>query len=321
MSRTGLARTLPLPRRAAAPEPRLWAVGGGKGGVGKSVVASSLALALSRRGRRVVLVDLDLGGANLHTLLGVAGPSRTLAHFMTRNGQPLADLTAATAFPGLHLVSGSAALPDMANPGHARKQKLLRHLRTLPADEVVLDLGAGSTFDTLDFFLAARIAVVVVAPEPTAVENAYYFLKAALFRWLREVAKAPRARAALEQARGDREKHRLRSPRELLAHVAEIDPEVGALLADRARRLAPLLLVNGARSADHRELPAAMRTVCRAHLGIGARALGSLDHDEAVVSAVARRQPVLGRAPASDFARGVEKLVDRLLSPTPEPAR
>ena len=69
---------------AGAPRaPRIWSVGGGKGGVGKSVVTSSLAAALAGLGRRCVVIDGDLGGANLHTLLGAARPRLTLAHFMS----------------------------------------------------------------------------------------------------------------------------------------------------------------------------------------------------------------------------------------------
>src|SRR5574342_354126 len=69
--------TAPSPRFAGAP--RIWAVGGGKGGVGKSVVAASLAAAIAGTGRRCAVIDVDLGGANLHTLLGVSRPRRTLS--------------------------------------------------------------------------------------------------------------------------------------------------------------------------------------------------------------------------------------------------
>src|ERR1700761_5318102 len=63
---------------------QIWAVGGGKGGVGKSLVASSLAIALSRMGNKVIAVDLDLGGANLHTTLGLDLPKQTLGDFFSQ---------------------------------------------------------------------------------------------------------------------------------------------------------------------------------------------------------------------------------------------
>ena len=90
--------------------PRIWAVGGGKGGVGKSAVASSLACAIAGTGRRCTLIDADLGGANLHTLLGVPRPRRTLSHFLSGEVQSLADLLVPTSVPNLSLVSGNEAL-------------------------------------------------------------------------------------------------------------------------------------------------------------------------------------------------------------------
>ena len=180
--------------------PQIWAVGGGKGGVGKSVIASSLAAAIAGTGRRCVVIDVDLGGANLHTLLGVSRPLRTLSHLLTGEVASLAELMVPTSVPNLWLVSGNHALLDMANPKHSQKEKLFRHIRGLDVDDVVLDLGAGSAFNVLDFFLLARRGLVVVTPEPTAIENAEHFLKAALYRSLRVVAGRPDVRAAILRA-------------------------------------------------------------------------------------------------------------------------
>ena len=73
---------------APAPAPVTWAVGGGKGGVGKSVITSSLAIALAERGLRCAAVDADFGAANLHTVLGVPRPERTLSHFIKLEVEP-----------------------------------------------------------------------------------------------------------------------------------------------------------------------------------------------------------------------------------------
>ena len=168
-----------------APTPRVWAIGGGKGGIGKSVIAANLAVVLAQRGCRVVLIDADLGGANLHTILGVPARGPTLSDFLHRRSERLCDILVPTATAGLSLVSGSRAPVDSANPRYAQKVRLLRHIATLPADHAVLDLGGGSSFNMLDFFLAADHGVVVVVPEATSVENAYHFLKAAYFRRMR----------------------------------------------------------------------------------------------------------------------------------------
>ncbi|HEY1101659.1 MAG TPA: P-loop NTPase, partial [Myxococcota bacterium] len=162
---------------------RIVAVGGGKGGVGKTLVATNLALALARQQRRVLLVDADLGGANAHTVLGIAPPLVTLSDVISRKAA-IDDVAVGTPYPNLRFISGALDDIGAANPQHAQKMRLLRQLSHADTDVVVLDLGAGTSFNTLDFFLIAHLGVLVVLPEPTSIENAYRFLKAAFFRRL-----------------------------------------------------------------------------------------------------------------------------------------
>mgnify|MGYP001549711292 CR=1 FL=1 len=73
-------------------KPRIWAIGGGKGGIGKSVIATNLAVSMAGPGRRVALVDADLGGANLHTLLGVPSPKVNLSDFISKRVTSLGEV-------------------------------------------------------------------------------------------------------------------------------------------------------------------------------------------------------------------------------------
>jgi flagellar biosynthesis protein FlhG len=296
-----------------ARSPRIWAVGGGKGGVGKSVIISSLAVSIAGSGRRCAVIDLDLGGANLHTLLGVARPRRTLSHFLDGGVKSLADVMSPTSVPNLSLVSGSHALLEIANPKHAQKLKLLRHIRGLDVDDVLLDLGAGSAFNTLDFFLAARRGMVVVSPEPTSVENSYHFLKAAFYRWLRAVARRSDARVAINRVWEEKRRRPVRSARELIERVKEVDPPTGKLLAERAQAFSPMLIVNQVRTHQQREVGPDMSAACREHLGIELEYLGALEADPRVEDAVDRRRPVLQLHPRSIFAQRIEGIAHRLL--------
>ncbi len=310
------------PRRAraaevAAPAPRILAVGGGKGGVGKSIVASNMALALAATGQRTAIVDVDLGGANLHTLFGVPRPRHTLADFVRGEVADLCDLLVPTSVPDVALISGARALPDMANPKHAHKQKLLRHLRRLPVQHVVLDLGAGSGFIVVDFFLAGDRGLVVVTPEPTALDNAMQFLKAAFFRSLREVTCDERVRAALDAVL-DEARRIGSSPRELVESVAAVDPEAGRLLRERVCAFAPLLVLNQVQSEAERRLGLGIQADCAAHLGAPLEYLGALDRDACVPAAVARSLPVLQLYPGSAFSHGIMQIADRLRDSAPD---
>ncbi len=317
--RTGTCEGLAAPERLAG-APRIWAVGGGKGGVGKSLVASSLACAIAATGRRCTLIDADLGGANLHTLLGVAPPRHTLSHFLSGEVKSLADLIVPTSVPNLSLVSANKALLDMANPKYCQKEKLFRHVRGLDVDEVLLDLGAGSAFNVLDSFLIARRGLVVVTPEPTAIENTEHFLRAAFYRSLRTVTRKPEVKAAILRVKEDRSLPRIGSAQELIARVKAIDPSAAKLLAERAEAFAPLLLVNQVESVEDRQVGPALAARCKERLGVSIDYAGCLETDPHVREAVTRRRPAPQLFSQSAFAREIEALAARLLREDTESA-
>jgi flagellar biosynthesis protein FlhG len=302
------------PRPDAPSRPRLWAVGGGKGGAGKSVVSTNLGVTLARRGRRSVLVDADLGGANLHTLLGTRSPKRTLSDFLLRKVPRLDDVLTPTSVPDLWLASGSQSLVEMANPKYAQKEKLLRHVTELEVDHVILDLGAGSSFNVLDFFLAADAGILVVVPEPTSVENAYHFLKAAFFRRLKRATHLPGVRGVLDQVLSGKDAGALQSARALLTAVRRIDPEVADTLVEEAGRFTPHILVNRARTEADRGLGADMQTACQDYFGAEVGYLGALAYDDLVRTSVQARRPVVEAFPTSAFAGAIDGVAGRLLA-------
>jgi flagellar biosynthesis protein FlhG len=305
----------------AAGAPSIWAIGGGKGGVGKSVVTSSLAAAMAGMGRRVVVIDADLGAANLHTLLGAARPRVTLAHFLTGEIESLAEAMVQTSVPNLWLVSGNQALLEMANPKRREKELLIRQIGGLAVDVVLLDLGAGSAFNVLDLFLLARRGLVVVTPEPTAIENAEHFLRAAVYRSLRFIARRPEVHAAIAHLRETHHKRRVRSAQELIALVREIDPAAAKPLEDRARAFAPMLIVNQVQSVEHRRTGAELVASCRDRLGVTIELAAALDSDPSVRAAVEQRQPAVQAFPVCRFSRQIEGLARRLLHQNPDLVR
>lgn len=294
--------------------PRIYAIGGGKGGVGKSVLAANLGVVLAKRRERVVVVDADLGGANLHTIFGMPDPDLTLSDYLDGNVESLDEIALQTSIPGLHLVSGARALLEMANPKHGTKTKILRHIRALDADHVVLDLGAGTGINVLDFFLVSHRGILVVVPEPTSVENAYHFINAAFARKLKQTEPRKKIAAALEQVKAQRGGKPSKSARDLVAEVMVIDPEAGAAVLAAAATFSASIVVNRASSASHDRLAAEMSMACREYYGIGVEALGTLPMDPMVARSVVDREPVAAIHPDSPFATGVRRMVNGLVS-------
>ncbi len=301
------------PEKNKRTRPRIWAVGGGKGGVGKTVITANMAIRLSQLGFTCVALDADLGGANLHTVLGMAGPDRTLSNFIRREVDTLSDTMVQTPFPNLSFISGSGALLEMANPKYTQKEKLIRHISALEVDYVLLDLGSGSAFNTLDFFLSADEGVLVVLPEPTSVENAYHFIKAAFYRKLKKATRQTGVAEAIDKAMEEKIARGIQSPRNLISNVMQIDPEAGQTLKEEAETFCPNIIVNQTRRFDDHDLGDDIVHASRDYFGIDIRHIGNIDEDDALREAVRLRKAVMDVFPASPFSRSIQTIVRNLL--------
>lgn len=156
---------------------RVTAVASGKGGVGKTNVSVNLAVALGREGRRVLLVDCDMGLANAGILLGL-NSAWTLADLLTRHCE-LADLVQAGP-EGVCFVPGHSGTGIGSALSEAERRRLLADLKAQSGafDHIILDTGSGIDPDKLGLIAAADQALVVLAPEPTSFMDAYALVKA-----------------------------------------------------------------------------------------------------------------------------------------------
>jgi flagellar biosynthesis protein FlhG len=167
-----------------SPSKTILAVGGAKGGVGKSVLATNLAVGLALLGQRVVLADLDLGGADAHLLLGVKSLSADWNSFLEKNAHAINKILTPTPFDGLSLIGGNSSKLGSANLTYSQKKKIIHHLKTLECDYIIVDLGGDTSFNVLDFFLLADQKIVVTSAEPTSFLDTYNFVKVSFYRFL-----------------------------------------------------------------------------------------------------------------------------------------
>ncbi|HVO31957.1 MAG TPA: P-loop NTPase [bacterium] len=292
---------------------QIWAVGGGKGGIGKSLITANMGIILAQLGKRVVLIDADLGGANLHTTLGVPSPRATLGEFIQRKIENLEDIVTETPIPNLGLISGAYDFLGAANPKHAQKIRLLRKIQSLDYDFVLLDLGAGTAFNTLDFFLTAEQGILAVLPEPTSIENAYRFIKTAFYRRLKMLEPHFGIREMIQLAMDQQSAKNVRTPSDLLEEIRKVEPEKGERLIREMRRFRPKLIVNQVRAGGDAAIGNQIATAVRKYFGIDMEYIGHLEYDDAVWRSVRRRRPLLLEFPSSKLHRSFGQIVDRLL--------
>jgi len=291
------------------------AFGGGKGGVGKSLTCSAVATSMARLGARVVVLDADLGAANMHTLLGVTHPASTLDDFWAGRVARLEDACLQTPVDGLRLISGAAAILRAANPRRRERERLVRAFLELEADALLIDLGAGTGDGTLDFFNLAGEGLVVTGTEPTAIQNAYAFVKAAVYRRLdRCFHDAPAAQTLVARAAAARGPDRIESVDRLILALEALDPVLGDRAASLLARGDVRLVVNQAGPREAQRVVGAIGVVCQRYLSLDLPLVAPLPTDPAVVRAVHRMAPVMFEDPHGPFARAVDALAESLLS-------
>jgi len=305
---------------------RVISVGGGKGGVGKSFMVANLATTLARAGYRVVAVDSDLEGANLHTCLGAPAPVASLADFVAQREDDLGKLVVDTPIPGLQLIAGTHPNLSEAQPTHLRRVRLMRAMRRLRADFVLIDLGAGVHSAVLDYFLVADEGLVVLSPEPTSVENAYTFLRAAFYRRMRLAMVGHGVRKLVTMAMDQRNERGLRTPLDLLREIEAIDRADGARFVQTMREFKPRVVVNNVRTAEDIKLGFAVSSVCRKYFGIEADYLGYVNQDDDVRLSIAAHKPLVDFRPKSDASIYLQRIARKLMlmrgqdQPSPAPA-
>ncbi len=289
-------------------------IGGGKGGDGKTFIVANVAAALARGGLRVVAVDADLEGANLHTCLGVPKPRNSLADFVAQREDDLQKLLVETQIPNLSLIAATHAHITTPQPGQARRIKLMRALRTIPADIVLVDLGAGTHSAVMDYFMLGDEGAIVITPEPTSVENAYAFMRAAFYRRLRLAMVSLDVRKVMSLAMDQRNERGIRTPFDLLREIEAIDPAEGARFVETMRSFRPRIIVNEVETAEDIRLGFSVRSVWRKYFGIESEYLGYVNRDSGARESVRSRTPLVVSKPGSDAARYLRRIAAKLLS-------
>lgn len=292
---------------------RMLAVGGGRGGAGKSLVAQNLAVYFAQLGKTVILVDLDPTGANLHAQFGVIAHANPPSD---ETPEELAKALVPTFVPGLALLPGPHdAIDPPLQLRAGRKSRWLSKLKALPCDYLVIDVGPGHAHLALDVMLAADIGICVTVPEPPAIEATYRFVRAAYRRKLRRSLVKDRFRLSLVD-RAMKEIGRLPAPLDLVRLIAKTDRTLAELAWAEATRLHLYLTVNQTRVRTDLELAGAMCGLAKRHYGIQLDELGWVEHDDTVWLTVRRRRPLLVDSPTSKAARNIERIARRVVALT-----
>ena len=295
---------------------RIIPIASGKGGVGKSLVAANLGIALAQAGQRVVLADLDLGASNLHLVLGHQAPHMGIGTFLNNIKSDFTEVIADTDVRGLRFIPGDNEIPGTANLSANQLKSLVKNLLALKEDTdiLILDLGAGTHQSILDFFLLSNQGIVVSAPAVTAVLNAYVFLKNTIFRLMfNSCEKDSAARSYLEQIRKDGAGHQKLYIPKILPQLKKVDHASYEKFHNRLVQLHPRLIMNLVDEPKNADVAMKIRRSCEEYLDLKIEHMGIIYRDVIQDTALASRLPITLYKPQSILSQAIYRIADKIL--------
>jgi len=295
-------------------KPTIIAIASGKGGVGKSLIAANLAIALADAGKQTIAVDLDLGGSNLHSYLGIPNRYPGVGDYLLARSGSLENLILPTSVNNLGFIPGDARTPCMANIAFSEKVRLLLAIRWLKADYILLDLGGGSAFNTLDFFAVAPHGLMVTSPEYPALMNLLVFLRNFLYRAFdRELKNYPEVYELLQQFRRTPLEQGQLTIEMMVNEIEAVLPEAGQKARKICKRYQPRIIYNFCLLPEQIKICQKIDESGRDLLSMSLVHFGSIFEDRIAREATYRNIPLLPNYPESSIAQRIRTLAQSII--------
>ncbi len=307
--------------------PTTIAILGAKGGVGTSLFSANLAIYLATIGKRVLAIDADPSGADLHAMLGI-GPR--VAPYVAPTPAFGAEGSSATALDydsvntlasrepvdgpiaSLQLLDAGLSEPHRGSARRSSLRELGRRVAKQDADFAVVDLGSAATDAAIRFWCDAPHRLALTMPEPNAVAGLYRLVRKTFAAMALQRLSDERQQAALHAALT--KAGQTPAPSDIAALVRQEGPELGHALQDCMDTLQFPFIVNQARMRADLELGDQITVAVRRRYGVPLKYLGYVEHDDAVRTSSRKRRPLLLESPGSRASRNIEKIARRLFA-------
>jgi len=275
------------------------------------MLTANLGNLLARRGRRVLVMDLDLGSPNLHTFMNRTGNGPGLAAYLDKTVETLDHAVVPTDIPNLSFISSRHCNTEAANLHTAQKSKIIRAVQNLDYDYVLMDLGAGTHFNMLDFFLTSEQGICLLTSEPTSIENTINFIKALYFRVVKRTLKLADFNKVTRKL--DLSGNSMDQSFKIIRKLEEQEPVMGELLREKLRRFEFKLVVNQVRPKDDPDLGNKIAEVCSRHFHSRFSFVGNIRYDETVHDAIQLRQNFISTYARAQAANDMARIARNLL--------
>ena len=297
-------------------------IASGKGGVGKSFLAANMGIALSELGKKVIIADLDFGGSNLHTCLGIHNVNPGIGDFLRARFGKLEDLLVSTDSKNLQFLAGDVRSPFLANMHHAQKMRLIHNLKKLDCEFLILDLGSGSTFNTLDYFGMSQLGLILTTTEHTSTMNMLTFLKLFAFRIIeRSLPRNTFLQEKLKDSYNLSIKDDILTVRFLLEQLSDVDRHASQVAEQNWVRYRPRIIFNKCNVPNELEMLPVLENTLNDNLMLRSDFFGCLFTDPAVPKTFLQRNTLKNVAPESLIFEDIKLLADRVTRLWKQPIR
>jgi len=287
-------------------------VGGGKGGVGKSVVSTNLAVGIALSGQRVVLIDGDFGASNLHALLGISHPPYGFQDFFL-NSQSPDSLLIETGISNLKFISSAGDNPGSANIDSDRVKKIISFIKKLKADTIVLDLGPGTSFNVLDFFNISSQNIVISSPEMTSVMKTFSFIRSALFRRISlHLKNLPDLQRLVDHSHPSKTDVATYTVDTLRENVKKVDNSQIEQINDIIDQFKPRIIINRVRHKKELLAGNNLGNLVKKYLDVDLNYLGYIAESDRVRDSVEEMVPFLIKDPQSKPSENLQQIIGTL---------
>jgi len=292
-------------------------IAGGKGGTGKSFIASNVAIRLAAQGRKVILIDGDIGASNAHTYLYIKNQHYGIANYIHNDELSFRELIQETDYQNLHFIAGDVLVPNSADMHVTHIDTILDEIIALPYDYIVLDLGSNSSTLACNSFSIVNAGILVTTPNLPSILSTYNFFKNALFNFI--------IRYALQENRQNvteyldtvlHEKAPNSTPRvnEILLEIEKIDSYISNELRTELYLMKPFLVMNCIRSDADLEYAHNLRKLIYKNTNIEIEFLGAIFEDGMNIRRAEELSiPLINSDVESRAKDGIERIAQKIL--------
>jgi flagellar biosynthesis protein FlhG len=288
-------------------------VASGKGGVGKTLFSVNLGVRFAAKNKRTLLIDLDLGGSNLHTYLGVKNKFAGIGEYLQTKNTGLDVYTVPTDFDNLDIITGDQLIPDLANIPTQGRERLIKEIHELDYDVIILDLGSGTHPAVLDFFLLSRHGVTVTIPTHGAILNAFSLLKTAVFRMFKLNFTGSIYNEIINTVKIKDEEGTFPNFWDILNDIAGVDSDAAVTFRELLDSFKPILVFNMVEDKNDVRLLKDLVDLTYNKLIIMPEVLGYMPKIKEAHQSVKKRTPFVNLYSHTTSAYNIDEMVKRLL--------